>query len=153
MKNSSFYDLTSVSFSDRETFSNTILLLSMVKSEAYYIIGFSRLDKKIEIGFDFTSSLNSIITETFTMDLNDPTHICFKAVLKNLNTKQCRQITDDFNGDFYVCGDDIIYESCIERDEIIPISIEKVDNTIKNVKQEIIDFIEDCFKAGLQGCY
>ena len=151
MKNSSFYDLTSVSFSDRETFNNAILLLSMVKSEAYYIVGFSRLDKKIEIGFDFKSSFNSVITQTFTVELNDPGHMCFKAILKDLNAKPCEQLIKNNNGNFYVYGADVIYESCVKRDEIIPISIENVDKAIKDVKQEIIDFIETYFETVLLG--
>lgn len=149
MKKSSFYDLTSVSFSDRETFNNVILLLSMVKSEAYYIVGFSRPGKKIEIGFDFKSSVNSVITQTFTINLDDPGHICFKAVLKDLNPKQCEQVIKEFNDNFYICGFDVIYESCMERDELIPISIENVDKAIKDVKQEIIEFIGTYFETVL----
>lgn len=145
MKNSSFYDLTTVSFSDRETFNNAILLLSMVKSEAYYIIGFSRLDKKIEIGFDFQSPFNSSITQIFTMDLSKPCCLCFKAELNNLDIKKCEQLISEVDSNFYISGSDLIYESNIERDEIIPISIENVDNAIKKVKQEIIDFIEEYY--------
>lgn len=43
----------------RESFNNTILLLTMVKSEYYYIIGFSRAEGKIEIGIDFESELTA----------------------------------------------------------------------------------------------
>lgn len=146
MNKSSFYDLTAVSFSDRETFNNAILLLSMVKSEAYYIVGFSRLAKKIEIGFDFQSSFNSMITQTFTMDLNDPCNVHFKSVLKNPDMKSCENLINKDNN-FHICGDDVIYDSHIKRDEIIPISIENVDAAIKKVKNEIIDFIEQYFEA------
>lgn len=145
MKNNSFYDLTSVSFSDRETFNNAILLLSMVKSEAYYIIGFSRLKKKIEIGFDFRSSYNSVITQNFMMKLSDPKHVYFEALLKGLGKNPYKKTLETFNGNFCLSDGNVIYRKSIERDEIVPISIEKVDEIIKDVKQEIIDFIEACF--------
>lgn len=50
-----------ISSSKRESFNNTILLLTMVKSEYYYIIGFSRVKGQIEIGFDYKSSIHNII--------------------------------------------------------------------------------------------
>ena len=52
----------------RESFNNTILLLTMVKSEYYYIIGFSRAEGKIEIGIDFESELHGKITENIILD-------------------------------------------------------------------------------------
>lgn len=149
MKKSSFYDLTSVPFSDRETFNNAILLLSMVKSEAYYLTGFSRLNQKIEIGFDFVSSYNTKITQTITMELSKPGYMCFSSVLKGIGTKKCKSLTEKFGSKFNCEGDDVIYKSTAERDTIIPISIENVDKAIKVVKKEIIDFIEAYFETAV----
>ena len=50
--NGEFY-IVNKPVSVRETFNNTILLLTMVKSEYYYIISFSRSKGQIEIGFDY----------------------------------------------------------------------------------------------------
>ena len=143
MKSSSFYDLTAVSFSDRETFNNAILLLSMVKSEAYYIIGFSRPDKTIEIGVDYQDLLNTTITQAFTMDLNNPCRIYFKSVFKDVDVERCEKLINNSDSNFYIYENDFVYESFIERDEVIPISIENVDIAIKKVKKDIISFIEE----------
>lgn len=146
MNNSSFYDLTTVPFSDRETFNNAILLLSMVKSEAYYIVGFSRLDKKIEIGFDFKSSFNSTITQLFTMSLNIPDRIHFKAILIVNGQFLCENIIKKYEQNFFIENNNIAYEKSIERDLIIPVSVEDIDKAITYVKKDIINFINDYFK-------
>ncbi|MGN1418324.1 MAG: hypothetical protein ACI4W6_03260 [Acutalibacteraceae bacterium] len=150
MKSSSFYDLNEVSYSDRETFNNTIVLLSMVKSEAYYIIGFSRLDKIIEIGFDFESSFHSIITEEIHIDLNHSDCIHFRCVLRNLNySKKIKKLLDSASDSFFAVDNDIVYERSFARDRIVPISIDDIDLLIKRVKNEIIEFIELCYEKGI----
>lgn len=63
MHNDYYYNTKTTSFPDRETFNNTILLLTMIKSKYYYIVGFSRPNNVIEIAFDFESDLHGLITE------------------------------------------------------------------------------------------
>ena len=58
------HNIKDTPFSERETFNNAILLLSMVKSEYYYIVGFSRPNNIIRIE-DIASGIigNYVITQ------------------------------------------------------------------------------------------
>ena len=64
------HNMKDIPFNDRESFNNAILLLSMVKSEYYYIVGFSRPKNQIEIGFDFDDKTYGRLSETVTMDFS-----------------------------------------------------------------------------------
>ena len=87
MNNKEFYK-TDKPLTVRESFNNTILLLSMVKSEYYYIIGFSRSEGIIEIGFDFESKLHGKNTEIIILDF----YRSFILVITHISADQSKDI-------------------------------------------------------------
>ncbi len=136
-----------ISSSKRESFNNTILLLTMVKSEYYYIIGFSRVKGQIEIGFDYKSSIHNTITESVIVDFySDDENVVLSGELKNINL-------DDFTDssqlaeNFYFENNALKYRQISQRDELIPISIEKMNGIIMRAKSEIFDFLEKYYKT------
>lgn len=136
-----------ISSSKRESFNNTILLLTMVKSEYYYIIGFSRVKGQIEIGFDYKSSIYNTITESVIVDFySDDENVVLSGELKNINL-------DDFTDssqlaeNFYFENNALKYRQISQRDELIPISIEKMNGIIMRAKSEIFDFLEKYYKT------
>lgn len=136
-----------ISSSKRESFNNTILLLTMVKSEYYYIIGFSRVKGQIEIGFDYKSSIHNTITESVIVDFySDDENVVLSGELKNINL-------DDFTDssqlaeNFYFENNALKYRQISRRDELIPVSIEKMNGIIMRAKSEIFDFLEKYYKT------
>lgn len=136
-----------ISSSKRESFNNTILLLTMVKSEYYYIIGFSRVKGQIEIGFDYKSSIHNTITESVIVDFySDDENVVLSGELKNINL-------DDFTyssqlaENFYFENNTLKYRQISRRDELIPVSIEKMNGIIMRAKSEIFDFLEKYYKT------
>lgn len=136
-----------ISSSKRESFNNTILLLTMVKSEYYYIIGFSRVKGQIEIGFDYKSSIHNTITESVIVDFySDDENVVLSGELKNINL-------DDFTDssqlaeNFYFENNSLKYRQISRRDELIPVSIEKMNGIIMRAKSEIFDFLEKYYKT------
>ncbi len=136
-----------ISSSKRESFNNTILLLTMVKSEYYYIIGFSRVKGQIEIGFDYKSSIHNTITESVIVDFySDDENVVLSGELKNINL-------DDFTDssqlaeNFYFENNALKYRQISQRDELIPVSIEKMNGIIMRAKSEIFDFLEKYYKT------
>lgn len=136
-----------ISSSKRESFNNTILLLTMVKSEYYYIIGFSRVKGEIEIGFDYKSSIHNTITESVIVDFySDDENVVLSGELKNINL-------DDFTDssqlaeNFYFENNALKYRQISQRDELIPVSIEKMNGIIIRAKSEIFDFLEKYYKT------
>ena len=49
MNNEVYYNTKTIPLAERETFNNTIILLTLVKSQYYYIVGVSRPSNIIEI--------------------------------------------------------------------------------------------------------
>lgn len=91
------------SISIRESFNNTILLLTMVKSEYYYIIGFSRTEGKIEIGFDFESDLHGKITEIAILDFYSADNsIELSCNLTNIDGENVKEIMNGKINYFYL---------------------------------------------------
>lgn len=136
-----------ISSSKRESFNNTILLLTMVKGEYYYIIGFSRVKGQIEIGFDYKSSIHNTITESVIVDFySDDENVVLSGELKNINL-------DDFTDssqlaeNFYFENNALKYRQISQRDELIPVSIEKMNGIIMRAKSEIFDFLEKYYKT------
>lgn len=136
-----------ISSSKRESFNNTILLLTMVKSEYYYIIGFSRVKGQIEIGFDYKSSIHNTITESVIVDFySDDENVVLSGELKNINL-------DDFTDssqlaeNFYFENNALKYRQISQRDGLIPVSIEKMNGIIMRAKSEIFDFLEKYYKT------
>lgn len=146
MNKKEFY-ITDASVSDKESFNNTILLLTMVKSEYYYIIGFSRLKGIIEIGFDFESELHGKITESVTVNFNyGDDYITIESTLKNISNTEFADIQKLNNSKFHSDESGAFYRLAISKDKVIPTGINKMNAYILNVKTEISDFLENHYK-------
>lgn len=146
MNSKILHNIKDTPFNERETFNNAILLLSMVKSEYYYIVGFSRPDNKIEIGFDFEDKAYGQISETVIMDFSsNSTRIMMTSQLTNIvfegkNTipfvqKDCFKINDGY----------IVYEKSFKKDDVIPVSMDKLNLMILSVKKELEEFMKQSF--------
>lgn len=135
-----------IPFNDRESFNNAILLLSMVKSEYYYIVGFSRPKNQIEIGFDFDDKTYGRLSETVTMD--------FSGNLNSivLSTKLCNTFFEGksiipFNhkDNFEIDNGFIYFKKLYEKDAVIPISMDKLNTIILSIKADIWEFYLQSF--------
>ncbi|MCQ4022809.1 hypothetical protein [Ruminococcus sp. zg-924] len=136
-----------ISSSKRESFNNTILLLTMVKSEYYYIIGFSRVKGQIEIGFDYKSSIHNTITESVIVDFySDNENVVLSGELKNVNLEDFTD-EDQLAENFYFEDNALKYRLTSQRDKLIPVSIEKMNGIIMRAKSEIFDFLEKYYKT------
>lgn len=140
------YDLNNVSFSERESFNNAILLLSMVKSEQYYIVGFSRPKGIIEIGFDCKSNLYGEITEKLVLDFSySDAFVSVRSDLKNIVFSNCEDIPFEHDERFNIRNGVIVYKRVFERDELIPLSIDRIDTIVSMSKNDIMKFLEKGF--------
>lgn len=151
MNNEVYYNTKTIPLAERETFNNTIILLTLVKSQYYYIVGFSRPSNIIEIAFDYESDLHSVITESITVDFgSDDEWVLMRAVLKNISAKDI-VLTNDIIGEgvFDCDGDNVVYDFKVKKDKLIPMSIEKMNGYILKAKSEIIAFLESCFENHL----
>ena len=132
--------------SKRESFNNTILLLTMIKSEYYYIIGFSRPRGQIEIGFDYTSDIHGSITESVIVDFySDEYNVVLSGEIKNINIEDFLDSVPS-NKSFYLEDDVLKYRMLAPRDQLIPISIEKMNTIVLRTKSEIFDFLEEYYR-------
>lgn len=135
-----------VSVSKRESFNNTIILLTMVKSEYYYIIGFSRPKGCIEIGFDYKSDIHNLITESIFVDFySDNENIVVTSEIKNINSDDFTDVVC-FDDNFYFEDRTLKYKKHFEIDELIPTGIEKMNAIILRAKAEIFGFLEQYFR-------
>lgn len=153
MNNELYYDVRDISLSQRETFNNTILLLTMIKSRHYYIVGFSRPEGIIEIAFDFAGELHGNITETITLDLgSDSENLILESRLKNIdkNRKADISVFEGRDGITLQNGD-IVYRKSFKKDKLIPKSVEQMNIIILQVKNEIIDFLQWYYRFFLGG--
>lgn len=141
MDNKVLHDIKDVPFNERETFNNAILLLSMVKSEYYYIVGFSRPENKIEIGFDIEDKVFGLFSETFIMDFSSISN-CIKinCQLNNVLLEGKNVIPFQHQGFFTINNGYVHYERTFEKDCVIPVSIEKLNSIILLVKKDIFEF-------------
>lgn len=140
-----YYNTKTISFPDRETFNNTILLLTMVRSQYYYIVGFSRPNNVIEIAFDYESDLHSVITESITLHFGESEdNVILRCKIKNLKEEMCVEhgIISKGKGIVKCCETGFNYEYYISKDKLIPVSVENMNLFILEAKEEIIDFIE-----------
>jgi len=154
MKCETYYNTKNVPLADRETYNNTILLLSMVKSEYYYIIGFSRPANVIEIGFDFESDIHNRITESMTIDFSPEEYVILRSELRNIQIDERYDTiikSDDSVDKIKRHGEKYYYELKIKKDKLIPASIEKMNEYILFAKSEIVEFLEKCYKISLNG--
>lgn len=132
----------------RESFNNTILLLTMVKSEYYYIIGFSRVKGIIEIGFDFESELHGKITETAILDFyGDDNYVELICSLRNIDGENIETIMNGkINKAFSVESGSVVFRAKMPSDSLIPTSIKMMNEYILQAKSEIFVFLEDYYK-------
>ena len=146
MNETNYYDIKNIPLSERETFNNTIILLTMVKSKTYYIVGFSRPDSIIQIAFDFESELHSRLCEYVTIDFStESEYILFRADLKNITTRESVPEHPSSDGTFRFDGDSVKYEFRVKKNKLIPESTVNMDKHITKVKNEIIAFTECCY--------
>ena len=135
-----------VSVSKRESFNNTIILLTMVKSEYYYIIGFSRPKGCIEIGFDYKSDIHSLITESIIVDFySDNENIVITGEVKNINPDDFSDEVS-FDDNFYFENQTLKYKILLQSDRLIPAGIEKMNAIILRAKAEIFGFLEQYYR-------
>ncbi len=146
-----FYDIKSTPISSRESFNNTILLLTLVKSEHYYIVGFSRPRNTIEIAFDFDSDLHDTVTESMTVDFDsDKDNIVIMCTLQNIDVSSDKSpVLPDVSGSFTVQDDCVVYEYRFKKDKIIPASINSINSHLMFAKAEIIKYLENHYMTKL----
>lgn len=147
MNSKEFYMLDKP-LSIRESFNNTILLLTMVKSEYFYIIGFSRSEGKIEIGIDFESELHGKITENIILDFYSfADFIELSCNLTNIDKENIKEIMNSkINKLFLFDNNSVIYKSKIPSDKLIPTSIDAMNSFILQAKSDIFAFLESYYK-------
>lgn len=142
MDNKFLHNLKDTPYNERETFNNAILLLSMVKSQYYYIVGFSRPNNIIEIGFDFDSKNYGIINETITVNFSGNSNkIEITTQLTNMIFKGQKVIIFEDDG-FTIEKGCVNYKRLFEKDDIVPASMEKLNLIILSVKNDLYKFIE-----------
>lgn len=147
MDNKFLYNLKDIPYSERETFNNAILLLSMVKSEYYYIVGFSRPDNIIEVGYDFDDKYYGRINETIAMDFSGNTNeIEITTQLTNVFFEGEDIISFDHDGYFTIEKGVINYKRLFEKDDVVPVSMEKLNVIILSVKNDLHQFIKNGIK-------
>lgn len=145
MESSAFYDTKKIPVPERESFNNTILLLTLIKSQYYYIIGFSRPEHIIKIGFDYESEAYGTLSETLEIDFcNSSEYVTMRAVLNNVNAERWQVLKDFFVGKGRVCKteDKIIYEYNLSKDKVLPIGINDMNTYIMEAKKDIGVFLE-----------
>ncbi len=143
MNNQILHNVKHIPFNERETFNNAILLLSMVKSEYYYIVGFSRPDNKIVIGFNFENEIYGNISETVTINFSgNAKSILVSTQLKNIVFKNNTVIPLIYKDKFSITDKYVSYNRIFEKDDIIPVSMEKLNSIILLIKKDIREFID-----------
>lgn len=143
-----FYDLCNIPFVSRESFNNTILLLTLVKSNSYYITRFNRLKSIIEIAFDMESELHSSVTESVTIDFESSCdNVLFNCELKNvLADKNAAFLTEKTNKkEWSIKNEKVVYELLVEKDDVFPLGVNDMNEIILKVKKNIYDFLEDYY--------
>lgn len=142
--NNKFYNIKDVSFCDRESFNNAILLLTMIKSEYYYIVGFSRVKGIINIAFDFESEYHKTITEGISLDFNNSDEeIIIKCEIQHFSGESILIDSNKYDGTFSVVNNKVYYLNTISKDDVFPLSIKDLNNNILICKNEIIKFLKE----------
>lgn len=135
------HNLKETPFAERETFNNAILLLSMVKSEFYYIVGFSRPDNVIEIGFDFEDEIYGAFSETVTLDFSSNSDgIKASAQLNNIVFENDVDIPELNVDNFSINDGCVFYERFFKKDDVIPVSMDKLNAIILAIKSDVENY-------------
>lgn len=149
MKQDVYHNIRSIPLAERETFNNTILLLTMVKSRYYYILGFSRAENCIELAFDYDSQLHSVISQSMTVDFGSHDRwVLLRAEINHLSAGEFYGDTVS-EGTFRCDGDRVVYEFKIPKDRVLPVSVDQMNRYILKAKSEIIAFVEGCYEKRL----
>lgn len=137
MEKSVFYNTKNIPVKERESFNNTILLLTLIKSQYYYIIGFSRPEHIIKIGFDYESKIYGNIFEVLEIDFcSSDKYVIMRANLQNASVGQ------KYNGEkIYKKGDETIYEYHLPKDKVLPIGVYEMNEYIMEAKRDIGEFL------------
>jgi len=148
MVQDSFYDIRNVPFTSRESFNNTILLLTLVKSDYYYITGFDRLKNIIEIAFDFESELHSKITESVTINFDfSPEAVLFTCELKNAfaDKQSALLLKKQKKEEWSMKKGKLVYELKIQKDSIFPLGVKDMNEIILGIRKDIYNFLENYY--------
>lgn len=137
MEKSVFYNTKNIPVKERESFNNTILLLTLIKSQYYYIIGFSRPEHIIKIGFDYESKIYGNIFEVLEIDFcSSDKYVIMRSNLQNASVGQ------KYNGEkIYKKGDETIYEYHLPKDKVLPIGVYEMNEYIMEAKRDIGEFL------------
>lgn len=152
MNNEVYYNTKTIPLAERETFNNTIILLTMVKSQYYYIVSFSRPSSIIEIAFDYESELHSSVSESITIDFgSEDEWMLMRAVLNNISAKDLVLTNDIVSEGVFSCdGDKVVYDFKVKMDKLIPMSIDNMNEYILKAKSEIIMFLNYYYERYLE---
>lgn len=142
--NNNFYNIKDVPFCDRESFNNAILLLTMVKSEYYYIVGFSRVKGIINIGFDFENEYHKTNTEIISLDFNSSDEeILIRCEIQNFSGESISIDSNKYDGIFSIVNNKVFYLNKIRKDDVFPSSKKELNKKILSCKNEIIKFLKE----------
>ena len=149
-----FYDLGETSLTDRESFNNTLVLLSLVKSRYYYVIGFSRPKNMILVGFDFRLPSGAVITERLAVCFGaSEDNVVLSCVLANLPVppeKKASLLLPE-NGRFRVGGKRVRYKMLVPKDKVYPVTGKTMNRFLLSAKKEIGSFLEANYSRILFG--
>ena len=136
-----FYDMRGIPFVQRESFNNAVLLMSMVTSEHYYIVAFSRPEWRIDLAFDFESDLHSPVTQHLSIHFgSSPDEYLLEGNVENISAGMSLDYSGQ--GQMIPSPQGVRYEYRFQKDEIIPLSIRKLHEIIIMVKKDIIEYVE-----------
>lgn len=139
-----FYNINDVPFCDRESFNNAILLLTMIKSEYYYIVGFSRAKGIISVGFDFKTKYYGVLSEIMSIDFNSSDEeVILRAEIQNFGGKKILLNADNYIGTFFAINKKAVYLYKIKKDKLFPLSVKEINKNIFNCKNDIVKFLND----------
>lgn len=139
MNENVFIDTKSVSFADRESFNNTILLLTMVKSKYYYIIGFSRTDGIIMVGFDFETKTDGKITRELKIDFSSSgTEIVLHSDVLEISDELAQSKYGEVQEKGVSIKDHTLcYDAAIPKDSIFPLTVKGMNAALLEARREM----------------
>ena len=137
MQDNVFIDTKAVTFSDRESFNNTIMLLTMVKSEYYYIIGFSRPRGIITVGFDFATKTEGNITRELTIDFWSSASeiILHSEVLELQKNVTISKYIKNFDKRLNVKEHKLYYDDKISKDKLFPLTVKEMNSALMEARK------------------
>lgn len=151
MNKEEFHSISGVSFVDRESFNNAILLLTMIKSDYYYIVGFSRPKQCITIAFDFESKYVPRLTEYLYLDFAESKEsLVIKANVSNAAIGVDESFLKKVNNErFVLSGECASYTNYCRKDTVFPQSIEQINKFIRESINEIKKFLVEYYNFRL----